>query len=353
MRITKIMLALLLSFVLAACGNNAEKKQETEAAKSETSTKLKSDETKEKSTESKESKAKAKKSDAKDESKPDLKQLTQQALNDYLTAMPDAFNTRNYEAIRQYIKADSKAAQYIQSTLPTGNFDHYKIISKSIDRIDVKGDVAHAIVTRVMSSDATNGQQKRVVTVFDFMYNKATKKMELYDFNDQAIFDVNQGSTEVNQVPNTAPQKQQAKGDATTCIQTRFASSCEGVSDAQLLNAYNTLVASGEMPNATYNGCVTCTIKAAYQLQDQQAIGVAVSNLQQAVQLTTDQYRNQVEVRYPNKDIAILGAEPINGTDIQEDLGGKYYKVKAIDIRTKELLQTYKVYVQNGSIVAE
>ncbi|MCE4957785.1 TcaA NTF2-like domain-containing protein [Macrococcoides caseolyticum] len=356
MRIYTLFLALLLTLTLTACNSDSEKT--TEETKVSNTSKVKSD-ANEKTTDKEQAKSanqkkkttELKKTTVKkstSEAKANLKQLTMQTMNAYLKAMPSAFNQRNYSKIKPYIKADSKAEEYILAQLPTGNFDNYRIDSYKVDRVEVKGSYAHAIVTRVMSSNATGGQSKRVITVFDFFYNKKSKKMELYDFNDKAIFDENKATT-----PSKAQVPVQAKGDATTCIQTRLASSCEGISDATLLNTYNEMVRSGALPQAEYNGCITCTIKAAYQLKDNKVPTAAVNSLAQAVQMTTDQYLKKVEAYYPEKDIAMVGAEPINGSDIQEDSGGKYYKVKAVDIKSKELLQTYKVYIENAMIVAE
>ncbi|WP_414054764.1 hypothetical protein ACMGE6_05775 [Macrococcus equi] len=364
MRMYKIVLAVLLSLVLGACNNGSNdvkedtKSSETSKVKSEEPTaKSKSEKATEKpktvnKTKSKKDKTSKKKHTT--EVSANLKLLTDKALNDYLSVLPNAMNNRNYSKIRPFIKSGSKAEEYFLAKLPTGSFDNYRITAYNIDRIDVKGRYAHAIVTRTMSSNATNGNLKRVITVFDYYYNKQTRKMELYDFNDKAIYDV-----ETNAVPEptakTTPAStpQQAKGDATTCIQTRLTSSCEGVSDSQLLNAYNAMVQAGTLPKAAYNGCVTCTIKSAYQIKDNPVETAKVNSLPQAVQMTTDQYRKQLEAYYSDMDIAIIGAQPINGTDILEDAGGKYYKVKAIDINTKELLQTYKVYISSGTIVAE
>lgn len=376
MRVYKIILAVLLSFVLSACNNDSDKEKPSEDAKTTNTSNVKSDDSKDvkKTTEKakKENVTETKeKSKAKQQSKPDTKKnvpskeivdvhkLTKQALSNYLSVMPNAFSQRKYSAVKPYIKSGSKAEEYILSKLPTGNFNHYRIVSKNIDRIEVKDKYAHAIVTRVMSSQATDNKLKRVITVFDFYYNKRTKKMELYDFNDKAIYDV-ESDTATSETPKAKPDKpaqpktQQAKGDATTCVQTRLVTSCEGVKDAQLLNAYNAMVKAGTLPKATYNGCVKCTIKAAYQLKDKAVTSqLKVKNMPQAVQMASDKYRKKVEGYYSEKDIAIVGAEPINGTDIQEDSGGKYYKVKAIDINSKELLQTYKVYITTGTIVAE
>lgn len=373
-RIYKLILTVLLSFVLVACNNAQQDKEET---KSTETSKVKSDSpettTEEPSSEAQSDKEKNKEAQSKkkikrtkkstkakvtntNETTANLKQLTHQTMTDYLNAMPNAFNQRNYSMIRPFIKSNSKAEAYILAKLPTGGFDNYRITAQSIDQIDVRNRYAHAIVTRTLSSNATGGQLKRVITVFDFYYNKESKKMELYDFNDKAIFDVQNTAPAAPKTPSAAakPSTQQAKGDATTCIQTRLQSSCEGVSDTQLRNAYNAMVSAGSLPQAADNGCITCTIKAAYQLKDQPvAAQVKVKSLPQAVQMATDKYRKKIEAYYSEMDIAIVGAEPINGKDIQEDLGGKYYKVKAIDIQSKELLQTYKVYIQSGKIIAE
>lgn len=376
--IYKLLMTVLLAFILAACNNTQQVKEETEST--ETS-KVKSDspeETTEKqSDEEKNDKGKNKGTQSKKEALPkknhtkksakdkvvhttetsaNLRQLTHQTMMDYLNTMPNAFNQRNYSMIRPYIKSNSKAEEYILAKLPTGSFDNYRITAKSIDRIDVSNRYAHAIVTRTLSSNATNGQLKRVITVFDFYYNKQSKKMELYDFNDKAIFDVQDAAPVKSKASSAQPEQstQQAKGDAATCIQTRLQSSCEGVSDNQLRNAYNAMVIAGTLPQAADNGCITCTIKAAYQLKEQPvASQVKVKDLPQAVQMATDKYRKKVEKYYAEMDIAFIGAEPINGKDIQEDLGGKYYTVKAIDIQSKELLQTYKVYIESGKIIAE
>ncbi|WP_414048821.1 TcaA NTF2-like domain-containing protein [Macrococcus animalis] len=375
------MLAVLLSFVLTACNNDTEEKPNVDK-KTTTTANVKKDDSKDKteksnpkSEEQEKSKDEAKKKKD-DSSTPkaktnqqtkhvtkkkisttesiNVKQLTNQAMSNYLSVMPNAFSQRNYNAVKPYIRSGSKAEEYILSKLPTGNFDNYRIVSQSIDRIDVRDKYAHVIVTRVMSSQATGNQLKRVITVFDFYYNKQTRKMELYDFNDKAIFDA-ESNTARSETPKVTPAKpQQAKGDASTCVQTRLQMSCEGVSDKQLLSTYNAMVKAGTLPKAAYNGCVSCTIKDAYQLKDKSAVSqVKVKNLPQAVQMASDKYRSKVEAYYSEMDIAIVGAEPINGTDIQEDSGGKYYKVKAIDIDTKELLQTYKVYIATGVIVAE
>lgn len=373
-RIYKLILAVMLSFVLAACNNAQQDKEETkstetskvksdspEATTEQPSSEAQSDKDKKKEAQSKKKIKQTKKSTkAKvtntSETAVNLKQLTHKTMTDYLNAMPNAFNQRNYSMIRPFIKSNSKAEEYILAKLPTGSFDNYRITAQSIDQIDVRNRYAHAIVTRTLSSNATGGQLKRVITVFDFYYNKQTKKMELYDFNDKVIFDVHDNAPATPKTSSAQPKQptQQAKGDATTCIQTRLQLSCEGISDTQLRNAYNTMVSAGTLPQAADNGCITCTIKAAYQLKDQPvASQVKVKSLPQAVQMASDKYRKKVEAYYSEMDIAIVGAEPINGKDIQEDLGGKYYKVKAIDIQSKELLQTYKVYIQSGKIIAE
>lgn len=323
MRVNKILMAIGLSLVLVACNNDTPKDDTKDKATTE-STKLKSDEqndknkTSEKKT-SKEDKSSEKENKNKSSKQTEIKksnkttpvkskqtkvnvyQLTSNAINKYLSAMPNAFNQREYSMIKPYIQSGSEAEGYILSKLPTGNFDNYHITQKSIDRIDVRGNYAHVIVTRVMSSNATGNQLKRIITVFDFIYDKKAKQMKLYDFNDKVIYDV--ASEHPTHAQSPSPQPGQTSQSA---------------------------------PSQQSN---TSTAK--------------VKNMKQAVQMASDKYRSKVESYYPEMDIAIIGAEPINGTDIQEDLGGQYYKVKAIDIQSKELLQTYKVYISNGQVVAE
>lgn len=326
MRIYKLFMAIGLSVVLVACNNDTPKDDTKDKATTE-STKLKSDEQNDKNKTSEKKTSKDDKTSEKENSKKSSKQtkikksnkttpvkskqtkvnvyqLTSNAINKYLTAMPNAFNQREYSMIKPYIQSGSEAEGYILSKLPTGNFDNYRITQKSIDRIDVRGNYAHVIVTRVMSSNATGNQLKRVITVFDFIYDKKAKQMKLYDFNDKVIYDVPSDQSTTQQSAQTS--------------------------------ATNSTQPSQNKPNQQSN---TSSAK--------------VKNMKQAVQMVSDKYRTKVEAYYPEMDIAIIGAEPINGKDIQEDLGGQYYKVKAIDIQSKELLQTYKVYIKNGTIVAE
>lgn len=323
MRIYKLFMAIGLSVVLVACNNDTPKDDTKDKATTE-STKLKSDEQNDKNKTSEKKTSKDDKTSEKENStksskqtkikksnktkpvkskqtKVNVYQLTSNATNKYLSAMPNAFNQREYSMIKPYIQSGSEAEGYILSKLPTGSFDNYRITQKSIDRIDVRGNYAHVIVTRVMSSNATGNQLKRVITVFDFIYDKKAKEMKLYDFNDKVIYDV--PSEQPTHAQSPSPQPGQTSQSA---------------------------------PNQQSN---TSSAK--------------VKNMKQAVQMASDKYRTKVEAYYPEMDIAIIGAEPINGKDIQEDLGGQYYKVKAIDIQSKELLQTYKVYIKNGTIVAE
>lgn len=297
------------------------------------------------------------------------KKLTQQTLDRYLSKMAESYNNEDYGMIKSYIQPKSEADKYILKKIKTDELKNYEIKSYKVSNIKVSKSITHADVTRIMKSNKTNNQFKKVVTKFDLKYDKKTKTMRIYDFNDQSVSDVKAPekvkTDDAKDKPatedKTAEEKQhQAKGDASTCITSRFKSSCEGVSDAALKAAYDQMVANNILPYAPYEGCAQCTIQHAFDIKDGKLppatpnAAPKVSSMQDAVQMVTDQYRDDVQRYYPEKDITIIGTEPINGSDIQEDAGGKYYKVRAIDTNgTHELLNSFKVYIQTGEVVME
>ncbi|ULG71750.1 TcaA NTF2-like domain-containing protein [Macrococcus brunensis] len=116
--------------------------------------------------------------------------LAKQQVAGYMNQMPAAFNSRNLSALNAYIKQDSEADRYLRNKIPAGHFDNYKIDRFTIDQVKNDRLKQHVITTRVMSSNATGGQWKKVVTVYDLVYNPATKSMQIYDFNDQVIYSV-------------------------------------------------------------------------------------------------------------------------------------------------------------------
>jgi len=120
----------------------------------------------------------------------DYSALAKQQVIGYINLMPAAFNSRNLSVLNAYIKQDSEAARYLRNKIPAGHFDNYKLNRFTIDQIKNDQLKQHVFTTRVMSSNATGGQWKKVVTVYDLVYNPATKSMQIYDFNDQVIYSV-------------------------------------------------------------------------------------------------------------------------------------------------------------------
>ncbi|TDM13669.1 TcaA NTF2-like domain-containing protein [Macrococcus bovicus] len=116
--------------------------------------------------------------------------LAKRQVTNYMNQMPSAFNSRDLSALNTYIKQDSEAARYLRNKLPAGYFDNYQIARFTIDQVKNEGLKQHVVTTRVMTSNATGGQWKKVVTVYDLVYNPATKSMQIYDFNDQVIYSV-------------------------------------------------------------------------------------------------------------------------------------------------------------------
>lgn len=116
--------------------------------------------------------------------------LAKRQVTSYMNQMPSAFNSRDLSVLNPYIKQDSEAARYLRNKLPAGYFDNYQIARFTIDQVKNDGIKQHVVTTRVMTSNATGGQWKKVVTVYDLVYNPATKSMQIYDFNDQVIYSV-------------------------------------------------------------------------------------------------------------------------------------------------------------------
>ncbi|TDL97989.1 hypothetical protein ERX27_05880 [Macrococcus brunensis] len=138
--------------------------------------------------------------------------LAKQQVTGYMKQMPVAFNSRDLALLNIYVKEDSEAARYLRNKIPAGHFDNYKINRFTIDQVKNDRLKQHVITTRVMASNATGGEWKKVVTVYDLVYNPITRTMQIYDFNDQGIYAVdnlqNKALNAVSSQYRTAAEKE-------------------------------------------------------------------------------------------------------------------------------------------------
>ncbi|TDM00807.1 TcaA NTF2-like domain-containing protein [Macrococcus carouselicus] len=116
-------------------------------------------------------------------------EISKKQLSAYFSTMPTAFNHRDLNPLRPYVQTDSEAEQYLRNKLPAGQFDNYEIESFSIDQVKIDKSKSHVTATRIMTSAATDGQWKKVVTVYDMVYSPTKNTMLIYDFNDKVIYD--------------------------------------------------------------------------------------------------------------------------------------------------------------------
>ncbi|TDM16358.1 hypothetical protein [Macrococcoides canis] len=198
------------------------------------------------------------------------KNLAESTIKQLMKKMPDAYNTHQYKLIQPYIKERSEAEKYIKNKMKTDMFDNYHI--KSYKTNSIKEDKKHHVhvkVTRIMTSNGTNNVESKVVTVYDLVYNKKHKRMEVYDFNDQSV------------TPVTKQQAQQ------------------------------------------------------------------VANIEDAIEKVKSAHMARLIKENPDKQVILIAG------DDEEDAGGSYFKVKAIDKNSEFLIQTFKVYKHNGLLVGE
>ncbi|GGB11990.1 hypothetical protein ERX37_09820 [Macrococcus hajekii] len=116
--------------------------------------------------------------------------LAEQQLTAYMQQSPSAFNTRSIKQLEPYVAKGSEADRYLRNKLPSGHFDRYKIDDFSIDQMKSEKTIQHIVTTRIMSSQATGDQWKKVITVYDLVYNPVKKTMLITDFNDKVIYTV-------------------------------------------------------------------------------------------------------------------------------------------------------------------
>ena len=195
------------------------------------------------------------------------KNLAESTIKQLMKKMPDAYNTHQYKLIQPYIKERSEAEKYIKNKLKTDMFDNYHIKSYKINSIkEDKKHHVHVKVTRIMTSNGTNNVESKVVTVYDLVYSKKHKRMEVYDFNDQSVASVT---------------KQQ------------------------------------------------------------------VLNIEEAIEKVKGEHMARLIKENPDKQVILIA-----GND-EEDAGGSYFKVKAIDKNSEFLIQTFKVYKNSGLLIGE
>lgn len=72
-----------------------------------------------------------------------------------------------------------------------------------------------------------------------------------------------------------------------------------------------------------------------------------VTNINEAIEMVNDKHMKRLKQENPDKSVILVA-----GND-EEDAGGAYFKVKAIDKNSKYLIQTFKVYKHNGLLVGE
>ena len=72
-----------------------------------------------------------------------------------------------------------------------------------------------------------------------------------------------------------------------------------------------------------------------------------VANINKAIEMVNDKHMKRLKQENPDKSVILVA-----GND-EEDAGGAYFKVKAIDKNSKYLIQTFKVYKHNGLLVGE
>lgn len=298
----------------------------------------------------------------------DYKGQTRTQLEKYLKAMPTAFNQSNYSKVSRYVKPYSEAEKYIKKKIRIGSMKHYVIEQSNIQKITVDGKQTHATVTRIMHSDATKGKRVKVVTLFDFVYDSKTKQMLLTDFNDQSIQTVELSEKVTTETPATETVKteyptaekstteEKKTGQASECVMSNFKSGCDGVSESELANEYKRLVAQGELPAAATTDCIQCAIQESHSIKEGKKESVdsevpaddSITDAAIAQQKVEAQYRSAVE-EY-NREVKQVNF--ITSNTVEEDVGGSYYKVRAVD-ENNTLLQTFKVYIKTGEIVAE
>lgn len=298
----------------------------------------------------------------------DYKGKTKAQLESYLKAMPAAFNQSKYSKVAKYVKPGSEAEKYLKKKIKSGSMKHYVIEQMNIDQIKVEGNETHAQVTRIMHSDATKGKRVKVVTLFDFVYDKAAKQMLLTDFNDQSVKKMTQKErvTTENATTEKATTEQattehstaesKATGNANECVTSNFKSGCDGVSEAELADAYQQLVAQGQLPAAAATDCIQCAIQESHRIKEgkKEQVETDAPTTNQTIDAATAQQK--VEAQY-RSDVEDYNSEvkQVNFTvndHIEQDIGGKYYKVQAVD-ENNTLLQSFKVYINSGEIVAE
>lgn len=72
-----------------------------------------------------------------------------------------------------------------------------------------------------------------------------------------------------------------------------------------------------------------------------------VANIDNAIAMVNNKHMKRLKQENPDKSVILIA-----GND-EEDAGGAYFKVKAIDKNSKYLIQTFKVYKHNGLLVGE
>lgn len=72
-----------------------------------------------------------------------------------------------------------------------------------------------------------------------------------------------------------------------------------------------------------------------------------VANIDNAIAMVNNKHMKRLKQENPDKSVILIA-----GND-EEDAGGAYFKVKAIDKNNKYLIQTFKVYKHNGLLVGE
>lgn len=329
-----LMMALIL--VLTACGQSEKEQVE----KGKTENKLVQKE--------KKIKPAAKKQIA-------YKAAAKKQLNTYLKVLPTAFNNDDYTLIKPYIAKGSEAEKYIKKNMPTGQFHRYQIEKFTIDKVSENG--RKATVTRWLSSNATHQQLMKVITIFDMKYDKKLNKMLITDFNDQSTSQVVTPSTEqqtVEQQTSEVPETEQ-QADAERCIMSNFETGCIGLTQDELMTTYNELVEKNKLPKAPATDCIQCAVQESLDIKngvkDSEESPEAAVTAEQAVAMVDAQYRKSVEEYNDESDVSFVLA----GDKVEQDVSGKYYVVKAIDnnLTEADLLQTFKVYIDSGEVIAE
>lgn len=305
----------------------------------------------------------------------DYKGKTRAQLENYLKAMPEAFNQSQYSQVSRYVKSNSEAEKYLKKKMKAGSMKHYVIEQANIGRITVEGKKAHALATRIMHSDATKGSRVKVVTMFDFVYDAATKQMLLTDFNDQSVHKMKQiehttteaatterattehlttedVTTESGTTENVTTETK-ATGNANECVTSNFKSGCDGVSETALFDAYHRLVAQGKLPAAAATDCIQCAIQESHRIKAEQNTPVeteapAVKDAASAKRKVELKYRSDVEAY--NSEVKQVNFTVVG--NVEEDIGGPYYNIRAVD-ENNMLLQSFKVYTKTGEIIAE